>query len=243
MKELYGNKSISDQEFDEASAKLKAAQSAYDMARAKRAQLDSRLAQAEQELRAAEVTRSYAEMSAPFAGIVTAKSVEPGNLAVPGAPLLTIERDGYRLEASVEESKLQTIRLGQAVSVALDDIDRPMNARVSEIVPAVDAASRAYTVKIDLPPIPALRSGIFGRAAFQLGSRQVLAIPAGAVTERGQLQSVFIVDNGRARTRLITLGEKANDRVEALSGLTAGEQVIFPVPANLSDGVQIEVRP
>jgi RND family efflux transporter MFP subunit len=243
MNELYEKKSISDQEFDEASAKLKAAQAAFEMARAKRTQLDSKLAQADQEVRAAQVTRSYAEVQAPFAGIVTAKSVDPGNLAAPGAPLLTIERDGYRLEASVEASKLGAIHPGQAVSVTLDGIDRSIDARVSEIVPAVDAASRAYIVKIDLPAEPGMRSGIFGRARFQLGSRGVLAIPAGAVTERGQLQSVLVAENGVARTRLITLGDKAKEQVEVLSGLSAGEKVIVPVPQGLMDGAHVEVKP
>lgn len=243
MNELYEKKSISDQEFDEASAKLKAAQAAFEMARAKRTQLDSKLSQANQEVRAAQVTRSYAEVQAPFAGIVTAKSVDPGNLAAPGAPLLTIERDGYRLEASVEASKLGAIHPGQAVSVTLDGIDRSIDARVSEIVPAVDAASRAYIVKIDLPADSAVRSGIFGRAKFQLGSRPVLAIPFAAVTERGQLQSVFVAENGAARTRLITLGDRAKDQVEVLSGLSAGERVIVPVPQGLVDGAQVEVKP
>jgi multidrug efflux system membrane fusion protein len=243
MNELYEKKSISDQEFDEASAKLKAAQAAFEMVRAKRTQMDAKLAQADQEVRAAQVTRSYAEVVAPFSGIVTAKSVDPGNLAAPGAPLLTIERDGYRLEASVEESKLSAIRTGQPVSVTLDGINRTIDARVSEIVPSVDAASRAYTVKIDLPAEPGLRSGIFGRAKFQLGSRPVLAIPVGAVTERGQLQSVFVAENGVARTRLITLGDKANQQIEVLSGLSAGEKVIAPVPQGLTDGTRVEVKP
>ncbi len=243
MNELHEKKSISDQEFDEASAKLKAAQAGFEMARAKRTQLDAKLAQADQEVRAAQVSRSYAEVQAPFAGIVTAKSVDPGNLAAPGAPLLTMERDGYRLEASVEESKLNAIRTGQQVSVTLDGINRDIAARVSEIVPAVDAASRAYIVKIDLPADPALRSGSFGRAKFQLGSRPVLAIPIGAVNERGQLQSVFVAANGVARTRLITLGDKAKEQVEVLSGLSAGENVIFPVPEGLADGARVEVKP
>jgi membrane fusion protein, multidrug efflux system len=243
MNELYEKKSISDQEFDEASAKLKAAQAAFEMARAKRTQLDAKLAQAGEEVRAAQVTRSYAEVEAPFAGVVTAKSVEPGNLAAPGARLLTIEREGYRLEASVEESKLAAIRAGQAVSVTLDGINRAFDARVSEIVPAVDASSRAYTVKIDLPAEPSLRSGSFGRAKFQLGVREVLAIPFATVIERGQLQSVFVAENGFARSRLITLGDKQKDQAEVLSGLTAGEKVIFPVPQGLADGVRVEVKP
>jgi len=65
--------------------------------------LEARLAQADQEVRSTEVTRSYAEVLAPFAGVVVARSVESGILALPGAPMFTIEREGaYRLEASVE---------------------------------------------------------------------------------------------------------------------------------------------
>jgi RND family efflux transporter MFP subunit len=244
MQDLFQKKSISDQEFDESSAKLKAAQAAYEIARARRVQLNSKLAQVDQEVRATEVTRSYADVLAPFAGVVVSKSVDPGSLALPGAPLFTIEREGaYRLEASVEESRLPAIRIGQAVLITLDSVDRTLDARVSEIAPAVDAASRAYTVKIDLPVIPALRSGVFGRASFQLGSRSSLAIPAGAVSERGQLQSVLVAESGVAHTRLITAGQKVKDRVEVLSGLTAGEKVIFPVPQGLSDGAGVEVRP
>jgi len=214
------------------------------MAQARRLQLNSKLAQVDQEVRASEVTRSYADVLAPFAGVVVSKSVDPGSLALPGVPLFTIEREGaYRLEASVEESRLAVIRIGQPVSVTLDSIDHALEARVSEIVPAVDAASRAYTVKIDLPALQALRSGVFGRAVFQVGSRSLLEIPAAAVTERGQLQSVLVVDNGVARTRLITTGQKNKDRVEVLSGLTAGEKVIFPFPQDLTDGARVEIRP
>jgi len=90
MQDLFQKKSISNQELDEASAKLKAAQAAYDMARARRVQWNAKLAQADQEVRSTEVTRSYADVLAPFAGIVVSKSIEPGSLALPGAPLVTI---------------------------------------------------------------------------------------------------------------------------------------------------------
>jgi RND family efflux transporter MFP subunit len=244
MQDLFNKKSISNQELDEASGKLKGTQAAFEMAKARRAQVDAQTARVQQEVRATEVARSYAEVTAPFAGIVTAKTVDPGTLALPGTPLLIIERDGaYRLEASVEESRMAAIRVGQLVSVTLDGIDRTLEARVSEIVPAVDPASRSYIVKIDLPPAPALRSGAYGRAAFRLGNRLPLAIPAAAVTERGQLQSVLVAENGVARTRLITIGQKNKDQVEVLSGLTAGENVIYPAPQNLSDGAKVEVRP
>lgn len=243
MQDLFNKKSISNQEFDEAAARLKSAQSAYDMAKAKRAQLDAQVARVQQDVKATEVTRTYAEITAPFAGLITAKSVEPGTLAVPGTPLFTIERDGsYRLEASVEESRLNTIRVGQSVGVTLDGVDRTISARVSEIVPGVDAASRSATVKLDLPVVDSLRTGMFGRAAFQQGSRSALVIPAAAIAEHGQLQSVFVADNGIARTRLITTGQRNQDQVEVLSGITAGDNIIVPVPKDLSDGARVEVR-
>jgi RND family efflux transporter MFP subunit len=244
MEELASKKSISPHEFDEASAHLKSAQAAYEMARAKRTQLDSKRAQVQQEIRSAGIMRDYTRISAPFSGVVTARSVEPGNLAAPGAPLLTVEReDAYRLEASVDESRLPIIKTGQSVDVALESLDRRFSARVSEIVPAVDAASRAYIVKIDLPVMPNLRSGVFGRAWFPLGARKVVAIPPAALVERGQLESVFVVENGVARSRLLTTGGRWQAAVEVLSGLSVGEKVVVsPAPAGLTDGAPVEER-
>lgn len=243
MSELYSKKSISDQEFDESAAKLKAAQADFAMARARRTQLDDKLAQADQDVQAAQVNRSFSEIQSPVAGVVTAKPVEPGSLAVPGAPLLTIESGGFRLEASIDESKVASVRLGGGAAIQVEGIDRPIEARISEIVPAVDAASRSYVVKIDLPSLPALRSGMFGRATFTTGALSVLTIPQEGLVERGQLQSVFVADGGFARARLVTTGAQNRGRTEVLSGLSAGEKVIVPVPRNLTDGSRIEVRP
>ena len=242
MEELAAKKSISNQELDEASARLKAAQANYDMVRSRRAQINSKMAVVEQEVRAAGIMRDYAKLAAPFSGVVITRTVEPGNLATPGAPLLTIEQDGlYRLEASVDESKLASVRVGQAVEAVLE-ADRKLSARVSEIVPSVDSASRSYIVKLDLPATPQLRTGMFGRAIFPLGMQKVVAVPLAALMERGQLQSVFVVEDGVAHTRLVTTGRRTKDAVEVLSGLTAGEKVVLPLPVGLQDGARVEVR-
>ena len=239
---LAGKKSISNQEMDEASARLKAAEANYEMMRSRRAQITSKAAVVEQEVRAAGIMRDYARLAAPFNGVVITRTVEPGNLATPGAPLLTIEQDGlYRLEASVDESKLPSVRVGQAVEAVLE-ADRKLNARVSEIVPSVDAASRTYIVKLDLPATAQLRTGMFGRAIFPLGTQKVVAVPLAALMERGQLQSVFVVEDGVAHTRLVTTGRRTSDAVEVLSGLNAGEKVVLPVPVGLQDGARVEVR-
>lgn len=241
MEDLRAKTSISAQEFDESGARLKAAQAAWEMARARRTQIDSKLTQVEQEIRAAAVMQGYSRIEAPFAGVVITRSVEPGNLAAPGAPLLTIEREGaYRLEVSVDESRLPGVKVGRAVEVSLDPLGRKLTARVAEVAPSVDAASRSYLVKIDLPATPEIRSGMFGRALFALPARRVTAIPAASLIERGQLQSVFVVEHGAARSRLVTIGTRTKDAVEVLSGLRAGEQIVAPVPAGLEDGAKVE---
>jgi len=243
MQDLLNKRSITNQEYDEASARLKAAQAALDMAGAKRRQLDAKAAQIEQEVRAAGIQRGYSRIIAPFAGTIITKAIEPGALAVPGAPLFIIERDGaYRLEASVEESRLSLAQVGKTVSVTIDGIAGTFPARVAEAVPSVDAASRTGTVKVDLPSLPELRSGLFGRALFDTGGRRVLTVLSASVMERGQLQSVFIAENNIAHIRLVTIGTRVVDKVEVLSGLNQGDRVIVPIPTGLADGAPIEVR-
>jgi hypothetical protein len=83
---------------------------------------------------------------------------------------------------------------------------------------------------------------MFGRAIFPLGVQKVVAVPLAALTERGQLQSVFVAEDGVAHTRLVTTGRRTGNAVEVLSGLTAGEKVVLPVPVGLQDGARVEVR-
>jgi hypothetical protein len=97
-------------------------------------------------------------------------------------------------------------------------------------------------VKIDLPSLPELRSGLFGRALFDTGARKALTVPSASVMERGQLQSVYIAENNIAHTRLVTIGTRMNDEVEVLSGLNQGDRVIVPIPPGLADGAPIEAR-
>lgn len=244
MQSLHEQKSITPQEFDEVSARHRMAQANYEMAKAKRVQLEQKIAQANQAVAQAAVMRGYTEVIAPFNGTVIERKAEPGMLAAPGMPLLVVEQAGsFRLEAAVEEARLSRIKPGMAVKVDLEAVDHPLDARVEEIVPAMDPASRSFTVKVGLGGAAGLRSGMFGRARFAQGSRQTLTVPVSALQEQGQVQRVFVVSGGVARGRLITTGARPDGKVEVLSGLQAGETVVAPVPAGLVDGGKVEVRP
>ena len=105
-----------------------------------------------------------------------------------------------------------------------------------EISRAVDADARAFRVKIALPDTHGLRSGEFGKARFAGTPRRALIVPPSAIVRHGQVTSVFVVDEGQARTRLVNLSES-----EVLAGLSESETVILAPPAGLADGRRVSV--
>ena len=235
---LYEKKSVSPQEFDEVKARYQAAQARRDMARSGQAQAKAALQQARTAL-------GYTHILAPFDGIVTEKKADVGTLASPGMPIFTVEDlRRYRLEATVNESDLRYVRQGQQVPVVIDALgDKELKGRVVEIVPAADAASRSFLVKIEVPSDPALRSGLFGRAHFTRGERSALLIPSAAVVQRGQLQGIYVLDQNKiAGLRYIILGKPTTGQVEVLAGLQAGEMLIGDPGSRELSGKKIEAR-
>ena len=235
---LYEKKSVSPQEFDEVKARYQAAESRRDMARAGQTQAKAALQQAHTAL-------GYTRILAPFDGLVTEKKADVGALVSPGMPIFTVEDlHRYRLEATVNETDLRYVRMGQQAPVMIDAVgDRELKGRVVEIVPAADAASRSFLVKIEIPSDPALRSGLFGRAQFSRGEKSSLLIPRTAVVERGQLQGVYVLDQNKiAGLRYITLGKPSGAQVEVLAGLQAGETLISDPGSRELSGKKIESR-
>jgi RND family efflux transporter MFP subunit len=220
--QLYEKKSVSPQEFDEIKARRQSAEARRDMARAGQTQANAALAQGQTSL-------GYARIRAPFAGVITEKKADAGTLASPGMPIFTIEDTRhYQLEATIDESDIRIVRLGQIVSVTVDALgNTELSGKVVQIVPAADSASRSFLVKVELPSDTRLRSGLFGRARFPRGERTSLLIPRSAVVQRGQLQGAYVIGaNQIAGLRYVTLGKTSGDQVEVLSGLQAGEKLV-----------------
>lgn len=236
---LYEKKSISALQFDQTRAQFQSAEARRDMARAAEAQAEAMLAQAQTSL-------AYTEVRAPFSGVITDKKVDPGALALPGMAIFTLENTGnFRLEATVDESDIGWVQIGQSTVVTLDSLGSAgLSGKVVQIVPAADPASRSFLVKISLPVNKGVRSGLFGRAHFPRGTRQALLIPFTAVVQRGQMQGVYALDaNQIAGLRYITLGRRDADKVEVLSGLQNGEKLVA-APAELDlSGKRIAARP
>lgn len=242
LRQLFSRQSLSAQEMDEAAARLAQAQSQLAAAQARKSQVQSRLQQTEQALASARTQRTHTVLTAPFAGIVTGKQAQPGAIALPGAPLLTLERSGaLRATLNVEESQASSLRLGLPLTLLLDG-SAPVPSRITEIVPALDPASRTLIVRAALPQSPGLRSGQFVRGEWTTGQRETLSLPASAVRESGQIQLVFVLDNGLAHSRMVTLGPILAGRREILSGLSAGDKVVSSLPPALNDGALVEAK-
>ncbi|MFQ5741047.1 MAG: efflux RND transporter periplasmic adaptor subunit [Acidobacteriota bacterium] len=245
--ELVERGSVSAQEFDQASARYKAARAEARRAdktlqslRAEKKQTQARIEQAKASLTIAETALSYTRVRSPFSGRVTRRHVEIGDLAAPGVPLLTVESRRYRLEAAVDESQLPHIRSGQVVSVKMDALSQNVEGVLDAIVPSTDPVSRSFTVKVNLPELPFLTSGMFGRAAFSTQPRKALTVPVSSLVEQGQLTGVWVLDGkDRVRFRLLKSGAAYDGRREILSGLKEGERVIVKPAGDLRDGTRI----
>jgi len=234
---LQAKRSATAQELDDATAALRGAEARVAGASAQVLQAASAVETARAAGDQASATRAFATITAPFDGVITSKMVEPGNIASPGIPLLRLEdTSGFRLEVRLDESRAGHIRKGDPVAVLLGAGITSINGTVAEVSRAVDADARAFLVKIALPDESGLRSGEFGKARFAGTPHRALTVPASAIVRRGQLSSVFVVDQGLARVRLVNLSEH-----EVLAGLTESELVILSPPAGVTDGRRVSV--
>ena len=245
MEQLREKNSATPQELDRATAELQVAEAGARAAGARFAQASASVSAAQAAGRSAEVAASFSSIVAPFDGLVTNRLLEPGNMASPGVPILTIETtDGFRLEVQMDAARAGLVRIGDGATIELGargDADT-ITGRVVEVARAIDPGAHAFLVKIQLPDGVAVQSGVFARARLQSGMRNALAVPASAIVRRGQLSLAFVVDSGRrARMRAVTAGAQSNDSIEILAGIQPGEAVIVNPPVSLIDGAEVRV--
>ena len=234
---LFERKSVSPHEFDQVQAGAKAAAAHRDQAHAGLAQATAAEAQTRSAL-------GYTRIRAPFDGVIAEKRADPGAVAAPGVPLLTIEDTRrFRMEVAVDEHDITLIHLGAPADVVVDALGE-FPGKIVQIVPAADPASRSFLVKVELAADARLRSGLSGHARFSRGERQAITVPRDAVLDRGQLQAVYVVGSDKlANLRYVTLGKPAGNRVEVLAGLQEGEWLVAQPGDRELAGRKIEARP
>ena len=195
------------------------------------------LASAKAALATAQSQSQYSYIESPADGIVAARYKQAGDLASPGVPLLTVEsRDQLLFETQIAESQLRHIDVGDTVRVAVDNGTENLTGTVAQIVHAGDPISRTYNVKIKLPNVSGLHSGMFGRAHFVVGEAPNLVIPRSALIEKGGLNGVYVVDaDSRIHFRWIRSKRQWPEVIEIAAGLQAGERIVAIASAGLSE--------
>ena len=191
----------------------------------------------------AQTMLDYAKITAPFEGVVTRKLVDVGDLATPGRTILELEDpSALRFEANVPETLIGGLKMDLSCEIRISQLDKALSGRVAEIATTVDESSRSYLVKFDLPVAEALRSGQYGHATVPAHEEILLQAPVTTVVKRGQLELVFVIEQGQARLRIVRSGRVNGGQIEILAGVSAGEELVDGDVSQLRDGQRVEVR-
>jgi RND family efflux transporter MFP subunit len=210
----------------------------YDIARRAAITARAELQAAQSGLLAAEANFGYAEIRAPFAGVVAEKKVWLGDFVAPGAPLLTLASDTPEIRAHVSADIFPALKLGELAEVTIDGQTQP--ATVTRLVDTADPATRTHLIELHLAPGVSAPFGAYADLRLTLGTAPQLTVPQSALIRRADLPGVFVVDaGGHARFRLVRFGAVRDGRVAITAGLSGGETVVLAPPADLVDGTPV----
>ncbi len=185
----------------------------------------------------------FTKITAPFTGIITRKLANVGDLATPGKPLLHIEEENkLQVLTDIPEAMILKITKGDKLKIFIPSVNLGIEGTVAEVSPVADPSSRTSPIKLRIPNNPLLRSGQFARITLAMAKEETLTVPESAVVPYGQMERVFVVENGKAKLRLVRTGARSDEYLEILSGLAEGEEVVIAGNSKLQDGQPVTVQ-
>ena len=241
-----------------------ASQSDLDLAEANAKSLQAHLAQQELDVTVAE--RQVAgwqqqlddmTIRAPFDGVITTKDAQPGEMISPVSAGGGFTRTGIgtivdmgslEIEIDVNESYINRVEAGQAVAATLDAYPEwKIPCKVIAIIPTADRQKSTVKVRVgfdQLDPriLPEMSVKVAFRDTGAAAVTRTVTVPKTAVQSRDGRDVVFIVQNGRAERRAVTVSEAQGDATVLSAGVSAGEKVIVNAPADLKDGTAVREK-
>ena len=185
-------------------------------------------------------------VTAPFSGIVAERLVSVGDYVTRGTRVATVVRiDPMRVELTVPEQAISLIRVGQTVKLTVDAYPNEVfDAQIRFVSPSLRADQRALTVEAIAPNVNGrLKPGLFATAMIQRPqSAAALLVPATAVETVAGTSRVYVIKDGKAEERIVTLGERVDGSVELTSGAAKGELVAAEPRGRLIDGQAVQAR-
>lgn len=183
---------------------------------------------------------------APFNGVVTAKLTEVGAFAVPAMPLLQItDLASLDLTIQVSEAELSQFKTGQRYPVRVRSLpDRTFTGTVAMIGSKADMSNN-FPVKfrVDNTDDKQIKAGMFGEVQLtDATATSALTVPSSSILLSEGKNSVYVVQDGKANLRTITVGEKFDNLVVVLQGLDSGNVVVVQGMVNLFDGANVNTK-
>ena len=203
---------------------------------------EAQLASAEAELESARLRLGFATLRAPDSGVISSRSVQPGQIAQVGTEMLRLIRRG-RLEwrAEVAEGDLARIAPGATVQVTGPG-GEVVEGRIRAVSPGLDSKTRTALVYADLPQPGALRAGMFAEGRVRTGDAEATVLPRQSIVFRDGFPYVFVLGkDSKVAQRRIEVGPAQGDVIEIRSGLAGTEQVVVRGAGFLGDGDLVKV--
>jgi RND family efflux transporter MFP subunit len=203
------------------------------------------LAERRTELELARQQLADTVLRAPIDGAMNARQAAVGEFLNAGAPVATLVRiHPLRLRLAVPEREAAAIRQGQRVRLTLESDPTVYEGHVARLAPAISEQNRSLMIEAEIPNAQGrLRPGAFARGEIVVQpDRRLVTVPAEALVTFAGIEKVLVVEGGRAVEKRVTAGRRSGDRLEILSGLAAGEQVILR-PGAIASGQPVTATP
>ncbi len=183
-------------------------------------------------------------ISSPFAGVLTDRFVELGELVMPGQPVArVIDPYTLKLESHLTADQVAYAQVGSPAVIRLGDGDTQAQGTISWVGLEADVMTGKFKVEVEVPnPDLRLRSGVIGRARISKNiSRDVVSVPREALMEGRHGLEVFVIEDGRAYRRGISTGPDQGPLVVVTEGLKAGDQLVVRGHRELVEGCLVKI--
>ena len=217
-------------------------QSDVDKLRAEQLAAKARVEVSKAELQASDLRLRHTRVTAPDDGIISARSVNVGQVAQVGTEMLRLLRKG-RVEwrAEIPEARIREIRVGQSVKLTTAD-GAQLDGKVRAIAPTIESTTRAGLVYVDIPSTGAARPGMFARGEILLGQSAASMTPLSSVVTQDGYTYVFVVNEQQLVVRRrVETGAIHEKQIEIVGGVEPGERIVDKGAGFLKDGDRVRV--
>jgi len=207
----------------------------------------SQLEAARAQLANASKNFSNTRIVSPFAGIVSQKSVSPGDVVQPGGALFTVvDPSGMRLDAGVASNQLASVHVGTEVVFSVNGYPgREFRGKVTRVSPAVDPATRQVMITVSVPNAGnTLVAGLYAEGRLSSASQRGVVVPASAVDTRMQRPAVVRLRQGKVERADVQLGmhDAATETVQIISGVNVGDTLLVAAAQAITPGTPVKVQ-